>query len=62
MVFLEMLATSFLFMEKWFSKTSTFYLHTLLNTYSGPLFSAEQNHSMWELTKILTKVLFAASS
>jgi len=26
MVFLEMLSTSFLFMEKWFSKTSTFYL------------------------------------
>jgi hypothetical protein len=62
MVFLEMLATSFLFMEKWFSKTTTFYLRTLHNTYQGPLFTAEQKKSTWDLTKILTKVLFGELS
>jgi hypothetical protein len=64
MVFLKMLATSFLFMEKWFLKTSTFHFHlcTLLNTYPVPLFTAEQRRSTWELTKILMKVLFAELS
>jgi hypothetical protein len=38
MVFLEMLLISFLFMEKWFSKTSTLYLRTLLKTYKDPPF------------------------
>lgn len=62
MVFLEMLSTSFLFMEKWFAKTSTFYPQTLMNTHQGPPFSAKQKRSTWELTKILTKVLFAELS
>ena len=49
-------------MEKCFSKTSPFYLQTLMNTYQGPLFSAEQKQSTWELTKILSKALFAKLS
>ena len=48
MVFLKMMSTLSLFMEKWFSKTSTFYLQTLLNTCQGPLFSAKQKHSTWD--------------
>jgi hypothetical protein len=58
MIFLEMLSTSFLFLERWFSKTSTFYLRTLINTFQGPVFTKEQQQSVWDLTKILSRVLF----
>ena len=61
MVFLEMLSTSFLFMEHWFGKTSSFYLRTLINTFRGPCFTKEQQ-SVWDLMKILSKVLFAELS
>jgi hypothetical protein len=58
MIFLEMLSTSFLFLERWFAKTSQFYLRTLLNTHQGPVFTKEQKQSVWDLTKILSRVLF----
>jgi copper chaperone CopZ len=62
MVFLEMLSTSILFMERWFGKTSSFYLRTLINTFRGPCFTKEQQQSVWDLTKILSRVLFAELS
>jgi hypothetical protein len=62
MVFLDMLSTSFLFLEKWFQKTSSFYQRTLINTFRGPCFAKEQQQSVWDLTKILSKVLFAELS
>jgi hypothetical protein len=57
-----MLATSFLFMEKWFAKTTNFYLRTLINTFQGPVFTKEQQQSVWDLTKILSRVLFSELS
>jgi hypothetical protein len=56
-VFLEMLSSSFAFMEKWFAKTTQFYNRTLINTY-GDNPTAEQKRTAWSHTKIMTHVLF----
>ena len=56
-VLLEMLSTSFSFMEKWFAKTTQFYTRTLINTYENTP-TAKQKKSAWSHTKIMTQVLF----